>query len=146
TELVRANRVVNNQLTNGQHQNSQPTWAPPGDLDWIAFNSKRPYGVVLPAGTQQIWVAAVDTSKVGSGEDPSYPAFRLTFQGLHENNHRAYWTLDVRDPEPGNQPPPTCNPKTAGMSCDPVTDCCEDGYTCDTQDNGASYSCIAIIE
>ncbi len=53
-ELVNANRVVNNDVTDGLHQNSQPTWAPPGDLYWIAFNSKRPYGVVLPSGTQQI--------------------------------------------------------------------------------------------
>ena len=26
-----------------------------------------------------------------------YPAFRLQFQGLYENNHRAYWTLDVTE-------------------------------------------------
>ena len=28
--------------------------------------------------------------------DPSYPAFRFAFQDLGENNHRAFWTLDVR--------------------------------------------------
>lgn len=112
TELLNANRKVNNCLgiacdtqgnTNGQYENTMPTWAPPGDLDWVAFNSKRPYGVVFPAGgTQQIWVAAIDRSKVGQRlpdgglVDPSFPAFRFAFQDLNENNHRAFWTLDVR--------------------------------------------------
>lgn len=100
-ELVRANRVVSNQMTDGLHENSMPTWAPPGDLQWIAFNSERAYGVVLADGEQQqIWVAAVDLSGTSSGQDPSYPAFRLQFQGLHEDNHRAYWTLDIRHPSP----------------------------------------------
>src|SRR6185369_16158141 len=77
-ELVTANRIVN----------SLPTWAPPGDLQWIAFNSVRPYGVVFPTGgTQQIWVAAIDPSKLGQHGadggliDPSFPAFRFAFQG-----------------------------------------------------------------
>ncbi|MDP2276167.1 MAG: hypothetical protein Q8K32_35815 [Archangium sp.] len=112
TELLAANRKVNNCLgiacdvqgnTNGQYENSMPTWAPPGDLDWVAFNSQRPYGVVYPTGgTQQIWVAAIDRSKLGQRlpdggvVDPSYPAFRFSFQDLAENNHRAFWTLDVR--------------------------------------------------
>ena len=96
-EMVNANRVVSNILGDGQTENTQPTWAPPGDLYWVAFNSQREYGVVSPKGTQQIWVAAVDPSKLGGAIDPSYPAFRLQFQGLNENNHRAFWTLDVRD-------------------------------------------------
>ena len=49
-ELVRANRWVNNQVTAGQFENNQPTWAPPGDLHWVAFNSLRPYGVAFPNG------------------------------------------------------------------------------------------------
>jgi hypothetical protein len=101
-ELVTANRHVNNTVSTGQYENNMPTWAPTGDLDWVAFNSLRPYGVVFPlGGTQQIWVAAVDRAKLAQGVDPSYPAFRFAFQGLNENNHRAYWTLDVRVPEDG---------------------------------------------
>ena len=46
TELLAANRKVNNCLgiscdagmTNGQYENTMPTWAPPGDLDRVAFN------------------------------------------------------------------------------------------------------------
>jgi hypothetical protein len=146
-ELVAANRVVSNQETDGQHQNSLPTWAPPGDLHWIAFNSKREYGVVLEGGTQQIWVAAVDTSRIGSGADPSFPAFRIPFQGLDEDNHRAYWTLDVRE-EP---PPPAVDagvPADAGpcveleQPCDPVSStCCIASAVCDTE-NDVDYACL----
>lgn len=149
-ELVNANRVVSNQLGNGQHENSQPTWAPPGDLHWVAFNSKREYGVVQGAGRQQIWVAAVDPSKLGTGEDPSYPAFRLQFQGLNEDNHRAYWTLDVRDtppPDAGVPPRDAGIPDTgicvaAGQICTPgASVCCDPGYYCDSDDNGETYRC-----
>jgi hypothetical protein len=155
TEMISANRVVSNVLGNGQTENNQPTWAPPGDLYWVAFNSQREYGVVQTAGTQQIWVAAVDPSKLGTGSDPSYPAFRLQFQGLAENNHRAYWTLDIRDnPDGGVAPPPdmaqpitdmahACVP--AGGTCDPVNDCCVTGYNCDTADNGMTYTCTQQI-
>lgn len=164
-ELVRANRVVSNRVTDGQHQNSLPTWAPPGDLAWVAFNSKREYGVVSDGRMQQIWVAAVDLSKAEAGEDPSYPAFRLQFQGLEENNHRAFWTLDVRDPPPdAGVPDGTADAGVdaggdggldpggegdAGMCianqelCDPVDDvCCDGASLCNTNDNGETYRCL----
>jgi hypothetical protein len=144
-ELLNANRVVSNQMTEGLHQNSQPTWAPPGDFQWVAFNSKREYGLVLPKGTQQIWVAAVDPAKLGGGMDPSYPAFRLQFQGLEEDNHRAYWTLDVRDAPPPPPPPPRPDGGmcvATGGKCDPIADtCCVRGEKCDSQDDGMTYTC-----
>jgi hypothetical protein len=146
-ELINANRVVSNQMGDGQNQNSQPTWAPPGDLHWIAFNSQREYGLVSPKGTQQIWVAAVDPAKLGTGGDPSFPAFRLQFQGLEEDNHRAYWTLDVRDP-PRIPPAPPPQRPDGGMcvatnaTCDPTVDiCCDRTSRCDSHDDGASYKC-----
>ena len=125
-EMINANRVVSNMLGDGQTENNQPTWAPPGDLYWVAFNSQRAYGVVNKPGTQQIWVAAVDPTKLGTGVDPSYPAFRLQFQGLTENNHRAFWTLDVRDNPDGGAPPDMAQP--AG---DMATMCIGNGMTCD---------------
>ncbi len=148
-ELVAANREVSNRTTDGQFENSQPTWAPPGDLHWIAFNSMREYGLVSPSGTQQIWVAAVDPAKLGSGSDPSYPAFRLQFQGLAEDNHRAYWTLDVRDnPSPPPPPPPPPPTPDGGMCvttnavCDPAADtCCDSAARCDSYDEGLTYRC-----
>jgi hypothetical protein len=143
-ELVNANRVVSNQTTDGQHENAQPTWAPPGDFHWVAFNSVRPYGVVLPKGTQQIWVAAVDPAKLAQGGiDPSYPAFRLQFQGLNEDNHRAYWTLDVRYTDTPPPPPPDGGVCVAfGATCDPVADrCCNSDERCDSADDGKTYRC-----
>ena len=148
-ELVNANRVVSNKMGDGQNSNTQPTWAPPGDYHWVAFNSMREYGVVLPKGRQQIWVAAVDVSKLGQpGVDPSYPAFRLQFQGLNEDNHRAYWTLDVRDkPRIPQDPTPDGGMCIAtGATCDPTMDfCCNTLDRCDTKDNGATYTCAPLI-
>ncbi|MFO0614940.1 MAG: hypothetical protein U0414_20290 [Polyangiaceae bacterium] len=150
-DLFNANRITNNATTNGQYQNSQPTWAPPGDYDWIAFNSQRPYGVVLPKGTQQIWVAAVDLKKAEQGADPSFPAFRVPFQGLQENNHRAFWTLDVADGSGGGGGAGGAGSSSSsggcmsilgeGQTCDPIADCCQTGLLCDTVDNGATYTC-----
>ncbi|MDX2019385.1 MAG: hypothetical protein SF187_04030 [Deltaproteobacteria bacterium] len=147
-ELVNANRVVSNAMGDGLTENSQPTWAPSGDLLWVAFNSQREYGVVSPAGRQQIWVAAIDPEKLGTNEDPSFPAFRLQFQGLNEDNHRAFWTLDVRDP-PTTPPPPTPDAGmcvTADQKCDPVADtCCDSTLRCDSVDDGATYTCMRIV-
>lgn len=150
TELLAANRKVNNCLgiacdagmTNGQYENSMPTWAPPGDLDWVAFNSQRPYGVVYPTGgTQQIWVAAIDRSKVGQRQadgglvDPSYPAFRFAFQDLGENNHRAFWTLDVRvEQDAGVQ----C--VAQGQACTANSTCC--GSTTCQSPSELVYQCL----
>jgi hypothetical protein len=148
-ECVNANRVTSNTVTDGQYQNSQPTWAPPGDLNWIAFNTKREYGVVSPEGTQQIWVAAIDVEKAKSGQDPSYPAFRVPFQGLAENNHRAFWTLDINDGTSGSGgagggdggvPTPCTEIVNVGEACDPFADCCESGAYCDSFD-GKNYTC-----
>jgi hypothetical protein len=163
-EMVNANRVTNNAMTTGQYQNSQPTWAPPGDLHWVAFNTQRAYGVVKPQGTQQIWVAAVDTSKIANGEDPSYPAFRVPFQGLDEDNHRAFWTLDICDQSDGSGggggAPPGCEGGQGGgggggpgcstilttnAACDPLFDCCETGTYCSSPDGGTTYVCTPPV-
>jgi len=161
-EMVNANRVTNNAMTTGQYQNSQPTWAPPGDLHWVAFNTQRAYGVVKGQGTQQIWVAAVDTSKIANGIDPSYPAFRVPFQGLNEDNHRAFWTLDICDDNQGSGggggAPPDCGQGggggggdvcstilTTGAACDPLVDCCESGTYCSSPDAGATYVCTTPV-
>lgn len=149
-ELLNANRSVNNCLgvvcdasgrTNGLYENNMPTWAPPGDLHWVAFNSLRPYGEVYPTGgTQQIWVAAIDPAKLGQVQadggmvDPSYPAFRFAFQDLAENNHRAYWTLDVRVPETDAG---TC--VAANGACTANSLCCS-GLTCQAVDE-LNFTC-----
>jgi hypothetical protein len=147
-DLTRANDWISNRPSPTpvpQTENSQPTWAPPGDLLWVAFNSQREYGVVQKQGTQQIWVAAIEPSKLGTGKDPSYPAFRLQFQGLTENNHRAYWTLDVRQPTDGGVAPPMGDMArvciAADQPCQPGLDyCCDAGFECDTT-NGTDFTC-----
>jgi hypothetical protein len=122
--LVNANRQITGQqvinVTNGM-----PVWGPTNDphIAWIAFTSTRDYGLVLTPGSKsgsnmnppfpganvrQLWIAAVDLSKVNAaniGEiDPSYPAFRFSAQGLTENNHRPFWTVDAI-PQVNNGPP-----------------------------------------
>jgi hypothetical protein len=150
-DLVMANDWISNKpspTAAPQTENSQPTWAPPGDLYWIAFNSQREYGVVQKQGTQQIWVAAVDPAKLGTGVDPSFPAFRLQFQGLTENNHRAYWTLDVRQPSDGGVAPMPDMAQMcvmAGDICLPgFNSCCDPGYECDTA-NGTEFRCVSPV-
>ena len=102
--LPRANTRVGTD-TLSHLQNGMPTWAPSQDPDlgWVAFTSTRDYGVVLTQGSaigvgqRQLWIAAIDFTQIGKG-DPSYPAFRLPAQDLTENNHRPFWTVDVRPP------------------------------------------------
>jgi hypothetical protein len=151
-DLVKANDWISNRVAPSpapQTQNSQPTWAPAGDLYWVAFNSQREYGVVAAQGKQQIWVAAIDPAKLGTGEDPSFPAFRLQFQGLDENNHRAYWTLDVRQSTDGGvveTPDMARQCKMIGEMCEPGFDsCCDPGYNCDSPD-GTNFTCSMIVQ
>jgi dipeptidyl aminopeptidase/acylaminoacyl peptidase len=146
--LTRANCTVSTRTDDCKTENYQPTWAPPGDLQWIAFNSRRAYGVVQAAGPTQLWIAAVDPTKIGQG-DPSFPAFRVPFQGLKENNHRAYWTLDIRatEPLPDAGPTPDAGPESDAraciaddQTCDPSFDtCCGPNFLCDTYDDGLHY-------
>jgi hypothetical protein len=151
--LDRANFHVSNQVLpdSANLHNNMPTWAPRGDLDWIAFNSRRAYGVVYAQGPQQIWVAAVDLGRLDGGTDPSYPAFRLPFQGLDENNHRPFWSLDVRrDLQDGGVIEPdgggvddggACTPE--GAACDQeLLQCCR-GLFCDGPVDGG-FACARI--
>jgi len=150
-ELIQANRMTSNQMTTGQYQNAQPTWAPMGDFHWVAFNTKREFGVIRPAGMQQIWAAAIDPAKLGTGQDPSYPAFRVPFQGLDENNHRAFWTLDVGMGGAGGGGGGGAGGSmgcgsilSLGSPCDPLFDCCETGTYCDTIDS-VNYTCLSVV-
>ncbi|HKP62580.1 MAG TPA: hypothetical protein VJV78_37855 [Polyangiales bacterium] len=119
--LTRANTLVSDSKAPAAGvENNMPTWAPtPGpDVQWIAFASKRDYGFVLcsPSGTttsacattskigsgkQQIWIAAIDVAKLGTSDEPSYPAFRVPFMELTEDCHRPFWALDALKEETG---------------------------------------------
>jgi hypothetical protein len=153
-ELTRANCTVSTASNDCRTENYEPTWAPPGDLEWIAFNSQRRYGVVLAPGTTQLWIAAIDPARIGSG-DPSYPAFRVPFQGLDEHNHRAFWTQDIRETQPlpdaGVPDAPTGPGADAraciadNQTCDPTADsCCSPLFVCDSNDDGETYQCLRM--
>jgi hypothetical protein len=86
----------------------------------------------------------MDLSKADDGEDASYPAFRVPFQGLDEDNHRAYWTLDIGDTGGGGAGGAEPCPQILGLGdpCDPLDDCCETGSYCDSLDSGDTFHCI----
>lgn len=71
---------------------TMPVWAPTAsdEVLWLAFASRRPYGIVRPVnGTSQIWVAAIDPRRTG---DPSFAAFRLSAQDIARLNNGPVWT------------------------------------------------------
>lgn len=157
-ELTKANTIVNDGVVPTGVSNNQPTWAPRTEdgVMWVAFQSKRDYGAILAPASKygdeknQLWVAAIDVSKLGK-EDPSYPAFRLPFQELTENNHRPFWAEDTTKPPPG--PPDAGPPETgdAGMCIPRFGDCTAGGtccapYTCEPTGDGTAYSCIEVIK
>ena len=82
--------------------NSWARWAPfeqvLGDepLFWLTFSSKRAFGVRLPGGQPQLWMAPFFPARAATG-DPSGPAFRLPFQDIATSNHIAQWTERVVD-------------------------------------------------
>jgi hypothetical protein len=95
--LPRLNERVRDQDGVTNISNTMPTWAPStrSDIFWLAFSSVRAYGDLLPAGRDQLWAVAIDPTKIGTGEDPSFAAFWLPFQDMREGNHRAFWAIDT---------------------------------------------------
>lgn len=103
-------------------------------------------------------MSAIDLKKAEQGVDPSFPAFRVPFQGLKENNHRAFWTLDVPTGSGGggggggmggaggSSSSGGCMQILGeGAMCDPLNDCCQTGLICDTVDSGATYTCRNVV-
>ncbi len=152
-ELAAASTIVNDAVA-APSENSMPTWAPPGDLHWIAWNSQRPYGLLTAGGNNQIWVAAVDLSKLP--QDPSYPGFWLPFQNLTDKNHRAFWALDVRTDYDGGFPDagplPDAGPPIDGGSvadagaCVPLGNPCAPATSTCCDPNGAGDYCGTVSD
>jgi WD40-like Beta Propeller Repeat len=103
--------------------NSFPKWCPfefhrTGELGtrlmWITFSSGRAYGLYGPpsgalAGSngdgdattgKLVWMAGIDPDAALRGEDSSFTAFVLPYQGFETSNHIAQWTERVREPIP----------------------------------------------
>lgn len=76
----------------GDLTNSWPRWGPLPDDDilWLAFASKRTYGLVVD-GVPQIWLTAFDPFRAQEGADPSWPAFWLPDQASDQGNHIPVW-------------------------------------------------------
>jgi hypothetical protein len=72
---------------------TMPTWAPvQGERAWLAFVSARAYGVVLPAGQSQIWIASVDLAHAATTSDPSGAGFWLPSQDVTVLNNNPVWS------------------------------------------------------
>jgi hypothetical protein len=68
-----------------------------GGYVWLVFYSLRDYGNTL-AGTKgkqrrQMWVTAIDKSKLGTGLDPSSVPYWLPEQDSQTENMSAFWAL-----------------------------------------------------
>lgn len=97
--LARLNRRGGGTASITEAGNSHPVWAPssrPGEA-WLAFGSVRPVGEQSVTGHDQLWVAAIDLSRVSPGDDPSAAAFWMPFQSLAEANHRPLWSSAATD-------------------------------------------------
>ncbi len=105
---------------------SWPKWAPFSQtvggerVFWLAFSSRRAYGLApdfyLGSPLAQMWLVAVSPARAARGEDPSFPALYLPFQGRTTDNRIPQWVERV-DRQP----------------CSADTDCglgefCETGY------------------
>ena len=150
-ELVNANRVVNNAVT---RRPVSRTTCRPGRRRATTTGSRStrcaPYGVVCPTGgTQQIWVAAIDQPSSGSRGGWTRASRRSASRsrGSTENNHRAFWTPDVRDiPDAGSfdarhRGAAGCRRRrlsNVGDSCNQTQNQCCSGLTCDVPSDGGS--------
>lgn len=108
----------------------EPTFAPleAGGYAWVVFTSRRTYGNRLTGGTtqvKQLWVAGIKRDPI-PGEDPSFPAFRISGQDPLTLNMRGYWALDPCKPD--------------GETCSSGSECCNqncvDGVCEDPDPNG----------
>ncbi|MFO0756389.1 MAG: hypothetical protein U0359_07855 [Byssovorax sp.] len=149
TKLDRADTIVADGVVPVGIANNMPTWAPTKDAAetrWIAFASKRDYGLVLAQGSaygsgkQQLWVAAIDPAKLGQS-DPSFPAFRLPFQLLNENNHRPFWAEDALEVPDGGVPDASTDGPCLGIDDDCSKGVCCEGLVCQPNANGSAYTC-----
>jgi WD40-like Beta Propeller Repeat len=62
-----------------------------GNIMFVSFTSRIDYGV-LSKERAQLWMFAIDVSKLGSGEDASYAPIWLPHQEIEDQNFTPYWT------------------------------------------------------
>ncbi len=91
--LVAANggpqRLLSNANGAGDLTNSWPRWAPTvGDYAWLAYSTRRDYGV-RASDTPQLWVTGIDLTSAAT--DPSLPPVWVPGQLTTEGNHTPTW-------------------------------------------------------
>lgn len=92
----------------GDHNITWPHWAPGAAKDyyWVVFSSERDYGHKVTAANtaavckangvkqcKQIWIGAIDRTKLGGATDPSAPPVWMPGQDLGADNISPYWTV-----------------------------------------------------
>ncbi len=96
----------------------------------------------IGSGKQQIWIAAIDMAKLGSGDDPSYPAFRVPFMELSEDCHRPFWALDaLSDCGTGGMGGTGGGPQCVNLAGDCTSGLCCSGLECTYIPNDDSFVC-----
>jgi hypothetical protein len=63
---------------------------PGGQLMFISYTSNIDYGL-LAKGKTQIWMSAIDTSRIAAGQDPSFPPIWLPYQSFTDGSLAPYW-------------------------------------------------------
>jgi hypothetical protein len=96
TELGRAT------LGGAGSRSTFPKFAPTGQrgcqLLFVTFNSRMDYGLLRrnrdapEGGFEQLWMSAIDLSRLSTGEDPSAPPVWLPFQDINQRNVAATWS------------------------------------------------------
>jgi len=102
--LDRANGAVNGNTP--AYDNSWPRWSPDKgtfrgqDLHWVAYSSRRPYGMQLNTGAAnttkpQLWIAGVTSGQEFGATDPSFAPVWLPAQNPKQTaangNHVPQW-------------------------------------------------------
>jgi hypothetical protein len=96
---------------------------------FISFTTGIDYGI-LAVNKNQLWMFAVDTSKISSG-DPSYAPIWLPYQDLNDSSFEPYWT------------------ETLPCTSDPAGGCkgCVDGEVCLVDDaNNCKCSTLSNVK
>ena len=77
-----------------------PNFSPYGQNDqyfWVIYYSFRDYGNALAGtkgtGRRQMWITAIDKSKLAQGIDPSAPSYWVPDQDTQTANMSAFWAL-----------------------------------------------------
>lgn len=94
-ELTRGTRYTAAEASTVQGHSTWPKFTPfaqgaDKNLLFISFTSRLPYGFVTK-GNSQLWMFAVDTSKLAAGADPSSAPIWLPYQEPTDLSLTPYW-------------------------------------------------------